>query len=99
MTRLSFTIPLRESFGFPFLYAQIAVVTAYFKQNISVRKEVNCPSETLAALIGLVMLQQELLVLFMLLYHYCNSEVFKDKVEQHVLFILFRCCVYFSSAF
>ncbi len=46
MTRLSFTIPLRESFGFPFLYAQIAMVTAYFKQNISVRKEVNCSSKT-----------------------------------------------------
>ena len=39
-TRLSFTIPLRESFGFPFLYAQIAIVTAYFKPNISTQKEV-----------------------------------------------------------
>lgn len=41
-TRLSFTIPLRESFGFPFLYAQIAVVTAYFKQNTSAWKEMLC---------------------------------------------------------
>ena len=44
MTRLSFTIPLRESFGFPFLYAQIAVVTAYFKHNTSFQNEVNCCS-------------------------------------------------------
>ncbi|XP_028411451.1 probable C-mannosyltransferase DPY19L3 [Dendronephthya gigantea] len=41
-TRLSFTIPLRESFGFPFLYAQIAVVTAYFKPNLSTGKETLC---------------------------------------------------------
>ena len=40
MTRLSFTIPLRESFGFPFLYAQIAVVTAYFRETTSAKIEV-----------------------------------------------------------
>ena len=40
-TRLAFTIPLRESFGFPFLYTQIAIVTAYFKSDISSKVQVN----------------------------------------------------------
>ncbi|XP_020618146.1 probable C-mannosyltransferase DPY19L3 [Orbicella faveolata] len=34
-TRISFTIPLRESFGFPFLFAQIAFITFFFKKNVS----------------------------------------------------------------
>jgi len=34
-TRISFTIPLRESFGFPFLFAQIAFITFFLKKNVS----------------------------------------------------------------
>ena len=34
-TRISFTIPLRESFGFPFLFAQIAFITYFLKKNAS----------------------------------------------------------------
>lgn len=34
-TRISFTMPLRESFGFPFLFSQIAFVTYYLKKDIS----------------------------------------------------------------
>jgi len=34
-TRVSFTIPLRESFGFPVLFAQIALITFFFKKDIS----------------------------------------------------------------
>lgn len=34
-TRVSFTIPLRESFGFPVLFAQIALITFFFKKDVS----------------------------------------------------------------
>lgn len=34
-TRISFTIPLRESFGFPVLFAQIALITFFFKKDVS----------------------------------------------------------------
>lgn len=34
-TRLSFTIPLRESFGFPFLFTQMTFVTCYLKKHLS----------------------------------------------------------------
>lgn len=34
-TRISFTIPLRESFGFPFLFAQISLITFFLKKDIS----------------------------------------------------------------
>ncbi|KAJ7337819.1 hypothetical protein OS493_007977 [Desmophyllum pertusum] len=41
-TRMSFTIPLRESFGFPFLFAQIAFITFYFKKNVSSFAQIVC---------------------------------------------------------
>ena len=34
-TRISFTIPLRESFGFPFLFAQIAFINYFLKKDVS----------------------------------------------------------------
>ena len=34
-TRISFTIPLRESFGFPFLFAQIACINYFLKKDVS----------------------------------------------------------------
>lgn len=34
MTRISFTMPLRESFSLPFIYLQIAVLTYYFRKDI-----------------------------------------------------------------
>ena len=39
-TRIAFTIPLRESFGFPFLFAQIAFITFFFKKNVSSHAQV-----------------------------------------------------------
>ena len=33
-TRISFTIPLRESFGFPFLFAQIAFINYFLKKDV-----------------------------------------------------------------
>ncbi|XP_078373794.1 protein C-mannosyl-transferase DPY19L3-like isoform X1 [Oculina patagonica] len=41
-TRISFTIPLRESFGFPFLFAQIAFITFFFKKNVSSLAQTIC---------------------------------------------------------
>ncbi|KAL5009746.1 hypothetical protein ScPMuIL_012051, partial [Solemya velum] len=38
-TRVSWVIPLRESFALPFLWIQVAAITFYFKPNISVAKE------------------------------------------------------------
>ena len=43
-TRLWFTIPLRESFGFPFIFAQLAFITVYFKRNVSSLAQVFCSS-------------------------------------------------------
>lgn len=34
MTRLSYTMPLRESFSLPFIYIQVAVLTYYFKKDV-----------------------------------------------------------------
>ena len=34
-TRISFTIPLRESFGFPFLFGQIAFINYFLKKDVS----------------------------------------------------------------
>lgn len=41
-TRLWFTIPLRESFGFPFIFAQLAFITVYFKRNVSSLAQAVC---------------------------------------------------------
>jgi len=41
-TRISFTIPLRESFGFPFLFTQIAFITFFFKKNVSSLAQTVC---------------------------------------------------------
>ena len=34
-TRISYTIPLRESFGFPFLFVQIAFINFFLKRDAS----------------------------------------------------------------
>ncbi|XP_072036179.1 protein C-mannosyl-transferase DPY19L3-like isoform X2 [Amphiura filiformis] len=38
-TRVEYTIPLRESFGFPLLYLQIALITYYLKPTTSTRRQ------------------------------------------------------------
>ncbi|XP_065057638.1 protein C-mannosyl-transferase DPY19L3-like [Rhopilema esculentum] len=38
-TRVSYTIPLRESFSLPFIYMQLAAITLYFKPGISQRMQ------------------------------------------------------------
>jgi len=42
MTRLSYTMPLRESFSLPFIYIQIALVTFYFKPTTNLAKQKLC---------------------------------------------------------
>lgn len=35
ITRVDFVVPLRESFSLPFLWAQLAFITYYFRSDIS----------------------------------------------------------------
>uniref|UniRef100_A0A7M5WW22 C-mannosyltransferase DPY19L3 n=1 Tax=Clytia hemisphaerica TaxID=252671 RepID=A0A7M5WW22_9CNID len=39
MTRLAFTVPLRESFSLPFIYIQIAAITFFLRKKCSAREE------------------------------------------------------------
>ena len=40
MTRVDFTIPLRESWAYPFIFMQLFFVTLYMKYEVSAVKQV-----------------------------------------------------------